>query len=166
MGQLGVNMSSVRKTISPLVMAVLVVLPGLIFLNYGRGLAELPDQKQELLKKLKDSAETFNRAYEKQDYKTMYQMLVPNYRERVPFWEYKDFVNVKGVRDGYIKILVVEAKLLRDGIHGKIIRKFMIFEKILGKSTGELSEKKEEFMEVQDWVLIKGTWYLIEKLNQ
>jgi len=161
---MGRYMSHRRR--SSFIEAVLVGLIGCMLLGYGYSLAEAADQKQELLKKLKDSAETLNRAYEKRDFRTMYQMLVPQYRDRVQFWEYKDFATFPGVTDGYIKVQIVEAKLLRDGVHGKVIRKIMTFEKYMGKTSGVLSEKKEEFMEVQDWVLIKGTWYLIEKLNQ
>ncbi len=154
-----------RRRFSP-VAAFFVILIGSMPISYSYSLAEAPDQKQELLKKLKSSAETLNKAYEKRDFKTMYQMLIPQYRDRVAFWEYKDFVTFPGVTDGFIKVQIVEAKLLRDGVHGKVIRKIMTFEKYMGKTSGELSEKKEEFMEVQDWVLIKGTWYVIEKLNQ
>jgi len=138
---------------------MLVVLGVAVF-----GEAEQDKQKRDLAE-LRAAAETFAKAYAEQDYKTMYQLLSPNYRARVPLWQYRDFVEYPPVTDGYVRMEVAEAYVLGNGKFGKVIQKISIYETIKEKTTGRVSERHQELLETQDWVNLDGKWYKIEKIE-
>ncbi len=129
--------------------------------------AELSKKQEDVVvNKLREVATEFCKAYEKRKYADMYKHLIPEYRERVKLWEYKDFVTYPGVTDGYIKVEPVEAVIYDDaGKYGKVILKITIFENIRTKSTGKVTKKIQELMENQDWVVIDGKWYKWESME-
>jgi len=145
--------------------ALSVVCGMVVLLAFGLVVLAEAKQKRDALAELRAAAETFAKAYAEQDYKTMYQLLSPNYRSRVPLWEYRDFVEYPPITDGYIKVDVAEAYVLGNGKFGKVIMKISIYETIKEKTTGRVNKRQQELLETQDWVNLDGKWYKIEKIE-
>jgi len=113
----------------------------------------------EEVKRLKAAATKFMEAYTKRDYKTMYKMLDPAYRARVPFWEYKDAVEYPGITDGYIKGEISEVYVAKDGKYGRVLQKIYVFETRKEKTTGHITKYQDEKLEAQEWIKKNGVWY-------
>jgi nitrate/nitrite-specific signal transduction histidine kinase len=129
--------------------------------------------KKELAKlqnSLREAAQKFGDAYVKRDFRVMYQMLNDEYRQRVPLWEYKDFVHYDGISDGFMKVIIMDVVVLPPKkndklIYGKVGQKISSVENLKAKTTGKAVKSKAEFIYWDDWVRKNGTWYKIEKIE-
>ena len=152
------------------VLLVSVILPGgLLFAGKPAAWAAADESSlvREKLATLRAAAEKFAQAYAKRKYKIMYELVNPQYRKRVPLWEYKDFVDYPGVTDGYIEVKVADVSVLpkSDYKYGKVMLQIIMVETEKNKTTGKIRKIEDEKWEFQDWVQIKGNWYKIEKLD-
>ncbi len=153
-------------------LTLFVVLSGEVLPPTGLGSVALAkdDSKkliQEKIEVLRAAAQKFADAYARRKYKIMYELVNPQYRERVPFWEYKDFVDYPGVTDGYIEVEVADVSVLPQSKYkyGKIMLKIVMVEHERSKITGKVTKIEDEKWEFQDWVDLNGKWYKIEKLD-
>ncbi len=160
-----------KKSLIIVIMLIITFFAGEIIPGMGRGSVASADDDAKILKakveELRSVAEKFAAAYQNRDYRAMYYMVNPQYRERVKLWEYKDFVEFPGVTDGYIRVEIADVNVMPESKYkyGKVMQKVVTFENQKGKTTGDTVTVEDEKWEFQDWVNYKNKWYKIEKLD-
>ncbi len=107
---------------------------------------------------LRERAVVFNEAYVGQDFKAMYKLVEPSYKQKVSLREYQDYVFYFNATNGYMKAEILDVIIMPDRLHGKVLKKRSLYEK------GKVNPVRE-FVYGEDWVVANNVWYRMESKN-